>query len=116
MREVEDFKLLGLVDASVKAAMEALGDELMRYLAEAGEEMLPKQEKKPKPQGFRYRSMFSGFKTLLRKTPKATVPRKLTKRDAHQVSLARKDSVSAVKKSMWGIYHHFKKHHGMLNW
>jgi len=36
-REKEDFELLASVDASVKAAYTALGDELEKYLAEAGE-------------------------------------------------------------------------------
>ena len=45
MREQEDFQLLGIIDGSVKAAMESLGDELMRYLREAGEDMGPKEEK-----------------------------------------------------------------------
>ncbi|MBS3137624.1 hypothetical protein J4232_04275 [Candidatus Woesearchaeota archaeon] len=38
MREKEDLELLKSVDSSVKAAMEALGDELERYLKEAGDE------------------------------------------------------------------------------
>src|SRR3989344_4888154 len=46
MREQEDFQLLGVIDGSVKAALEALGDELMRYLKEAGEEFEEKKEEK----------------------------------------------------------------------
>ncbi len=36
-RKAEDLYMLGVVDKSVKAAMEALGEELEKYLAEAGE-------------------------------------------------------------------------------
>lgn len=36
MKDEEDFELLSIVDGSVKAALEALGDELQRYLHEAG--------------------------------------------------------------------------------
>lgn len=36
-RKKEDLYMLGVVDKSVQAAMEALGDELEKYLAEAGE-------------------------------------------------------------------------------
>lgn len=114
MREIEDFKLLGLVDASVKAAMEALGDELMKYLAEAGEEILPK-EKVPHPPKLSYSSIFSGFRSIFQKMP-TIAPKKLTKTDAMLISSAKSDAVADVKKSMWGIYHHFKKHHAMLNW
>lgn len=47
MKEKEDFDLLSVVDGSVKAALESLGDELERYLEEAGEPS-PYGEKKEK--------------------------------------------------------------------
>jgi len=121
MREEEDFKLLGLVDSSVKAAMEALGDELMRYLEEAGEEMAKKEEKKEiKPPSANpllgaykgFREMFTSYKSI-KKIPELKRP---TKKELYKVEQIKKDATSSVKKSMWGIYHHFKKHHGMLNW
>jgi len=37
LKSEEDFRLLSFVDTSVKDAMEALGDELLTYLKEAGE-------------------------------------------------------------------------------
>jgi len=67
MREQEDFQLLGLIDTSVKAAMESLGDELMRYLKEAGEEFGPKTEEKVvKKSSFLspYTSIFKGFSDM----------------------------------------------------
>ncbi len=42
-RQSEDLYMLGVVDRSVRAAMEALGEELERYLSEAGE---PKYKEK----------------------------------------------------------------------
>ncbi len=49
-RREEDLYMLGVVDRSVMAAMEALGDELEKYLAEAGEpkykDRLEKERKK----------------------------------------------------------------------
>ena len=74
MREQEDFQLLGIIDGSVKAAMEALGDELMRYLEEAGEEFGPKTEKKiEKRPSFLspYTSIFKGFSELFGAAQKA---------------------------------------------
>lgn len=116
MREQEDFQLLGLIDGSVKAAMEALGDELMRYLEEAGEEVKKKEEKKEvKPP-----SMYKGFKEMftLFKSPakKLPAPKRPSKSEVYQLDLIKSEAKKAVKTSMWGIYHHFKKHHGMLNW
>ena len=121
MRDREDFKLLGLVDGSVRAAMEALGDELMRYLEEAGEEM--KKQKEPQEiirpptvnpllatyKGFR--DMFTLYKGIGSKGKKAN-----SKKFSEQLSELKKEAGSTVKGTMWGIYHHFKKHHGMLNW
>ncbi|MDO8480846.1 MAG: hypothetical protein Q7S65_03430, partial [Nanoarchaeota archaeon] len=44
LRDREDFKLLGIVDGSVKAAMESLGDEMERYLREAGDDLPDKKK------------------------------------------------------------------------
>lgn len=122
MREQEDFKLLSMVDASVKAAMEALGDELMRYLEEAGEEMKKiekKKEIKPPTIVSPLANVYKGFKdmfTLYKGIKKTPEPKRPSKKDLYQLDLAKSVAASGVKGSMWGIYHHFKKHHGMLNW
>jgi hypothetical protein len=121
MREQEDFQLLGLIDGSVKAAMESLGDELMRYLREAGEEFGPKTEKKEvKKESFLspYTSIFKGISEMFgpSKKPKTTKPKKPSKTDMLKNSLQRQSVATAAKNSTWTIYHHFKKQHGMLNW
>ncbi len=121
MRDQEDFQLLGLVDSSVKAAMEALGDELMRYLEEAGEEMRKKEEKKEKTPTVvsPFANVYKGFRdmfTIYKGVKKAPQPKRPSKRELYQLELAKSEAVEQVKSSMWGIYHHFKKHHGMLNW
>ena len=121
MRAQEDFQLLGIIDASVKAAMEALGDELMRYLEEAGEEFGPKVEKKvEKGHLFSpYTSIFKGFSELFgaaQKAKKVEKPKKETKTDIFKLKMARNTAETNVKDATWTIYHHFKKHHNMLNW
>ena len=121
MRNQEDFQLLGILDASVKAAMEALGDELMRYLEEAGEEMEnPAEDKKTaiktKSLADPYVSVFKGFSELFsRKKSKAkkTAPKKA---DIFQMEITKKTAEDYAKLNMWRAYHHFKKNHGMLNW
>jgi len=119
MREQEDFQLLGLIDASVKAAMEALGDELMRYLEEAGEEMKKKEKAKEiKPTTIK-KSIYKGFKgmfTQYKGVKKPSQGKRPSKKDLYQIDLAKDEAKKGVKASMWSIYHHFKKHHGMLNW
>ncbi len=121
MKEQEDFQLLGVIDGSVKAAMEALGDELIRYLKEAGEEFeekkeAPKEVKKTGP----FMSVFGGFAELftsfkMKKELKAKV-KKITQTDLMKLALAKKEAEDKVKKVMWNTYHHFKKQHDMLNW
>src|SRR3989344_5455374 len=61
MSDQEDFQLLGVIDASVKAAMESLGDELMRYLKEAGEGFEAKIEIKAAPK----QSLISPYTSVL---------------------------------------------------
>jgi hypothetical protein len=115
MKTREDFRLLGIVDSSVKAAMESLGDELMRYLSEAGEETDAKPktfEGASKPTGKPYSSSFNSMKNML---SQAKATRKKKQEDWEQQKAESESSVS-VNKAMWGIYHHFKKHHNMLNW
>ena len=120
MREQEDLQLLGLIDSSVKAALDALGDELMRYLEEAGEEITPKEKELSKKQPMP-KLVFKGFAEIFSsftaKTPAAkAAPKRPSRDDMFKLSLARSDAMKKAKDSMWGIYHHFKKHHGMLNW
>ena len=121
MREQEDLQLLGLVDSSVKAALDSLGDELLRYLEEAGEEFTPKEKTLSKRQSSAlspYTSVFKGFADIFSsfKTKKTIIKLKPSKKDLFQISMAKSDAMKKAKDSMWGIYHHFKKHHGMLNW
>ena len=115
MKSREDFKLLGMVDQSVKAAMESLGDELMRYLEEAGEDFESKQTediREIKPQGRPYSSGFKSVKDILSSVK--------TKKEEGQKDWDKQKAMAAtspkVKKKLWGIVHHFKKHHNMLNW
>jgi len=121
MREHEDFQLLGVIDGSVKAAMEALGDELMRYLKEAGEEF---EEKKipqaPLKRPGQFMSVFEGFEELFKSFRVSKEIRKANKKPTQteimRKAIARKNAEDAVKKVMWNTYHHFKKQHDMLNW
>jgi hypothetical protein len=121
MKEQEDFQLLGIIDASLKAAMEALGDELMRYLKEAGEDLGSKREQKNvKKSSFLspYTSIFKGFSEIFgaAKKQKEVKQKNLSKTESMRLAITRKQAEAAVKGSAWTIYHHFKKHHDMLNW
>ena len=127
LKDIEDFRLMELIDTSVKAAMDALGDELMRYLEEAGSEMFPdkKKEAAEKPKALKQffpgslRKEFNKFfqinKAIASKSALSSSG-KMSSNDAFKIDIARSSARSSAKSSMWTIYHHFKKHHGMLNW
>ncbi len=122
MKTAEDFALLGVIDGSVKAALESLGDELMRYLKEAGEEFEEKKEM-PKPayrQSGAFVSVFRGFAELFTsfKMDKGLkqAKKKISQTQVMKKVFARAKAEDAVKKVMWNTYHHFKKQHDMLNW
>ncbi len=125
LRDLEDFRLLEMIDSSVKAAMDALGDELMRYLAEAGDDVNPARPKgtpvsKNSSKSIQINSPFKSLRGILRasflKQAAAKPSGETGREDAFKIDLARSTARSSVKSAMWTIYHHFKKHHGMLNW
>ncbi|MBS3131674.1 hypothetical protein J4212_04545 [Candidatus Woesearchaeota archaeon] len=120
MRAEEDMELLGVVDASVKAAMESLGDELMRYLQEAGEDMpIHKKEDAAKKLASPHASVFKGFREMFTSFSghKAVRAHKKPKRDdLYRLAKGKRAAATSASAAIWNIYHHFKKHHGMLNW
>ncbi|MEA2035989.1 MAG: hypothetical protein U9O94_00665 [Nanoarchaeota archaeon] len=122
MRGQEDFKLLSLVDGSVKAAMESLGDELMRYLDEAGDDVkhLEKEkEEKPKlpnPLFNAYKGFADMFKLYKGASKGLSTPGRPTREQTYILNNLKKAAEGKMRSSVWGIYHHFKKHHDMLNW
>jgi len=121
MKKEEDFMLIGLIDQSVKAAMDALGDELMRYLAEAGEEELqyvPKTEAEPTPSSQSpFVSIFQGFNQLFTSfKPNVQKEKKMSAVNKFELEKRKSEVKKKLHSSMWNVYHHFKKHHAMLNW
>ncbi len=123
MKKEEEFKLLGLIDGSVRAAMESLGDELMRYLSEAGEgnvkspfetEKIAKANKTTKKMSY----WMNPFKSItdLMVTDKKEKEVELKGEDKYKLSNGRKSAEGKALTLMNSVYQHFKKHHAMLNW
>ncbi|MBN2112264.1 hypothetical protein JW707_04145 [Candidatus Woesearchaeota archaeon] len=110
MKAHEDFELLSTVDSSVKAAMDALGEDMMKYLKEAGEDVgeMPgaaQKEEPPKPRL---------FGLLSPKKPKK--PEKPKKPDKFKQDKEKSNAIKATKPLMWISYKNFKKAHGMVTW
>ena len=123
LREQDDFRMLGVVDGSVKAALDSLGEELQRYLAESGEKDLLKKTEKDthgeKKSDDPFTALFKGFGDLFG----PLVPHKDKKKkraktniEIYEAIMAQRETADSTKKLMWDIYHHYKKHHGMLSW
>ena len=117
MRAQEDFELLGTIDESVKIAMESLGDELMRYLKEAGEDVDAKEKEEEHLKKGPYKSVIQGFTGMFssKKRPKHAEP-KLNRKLAFQIEKDKRKASAWVKIGMWRMYDYFKKQHDMLSW
>ncbi|MFH1649290.1 MAG: hypothetical protein ABIA93_01955 [Candidatus Woesearchaeota archaeon] len=118
-REQEDMEMLGMVDSSVKAAMEALGDELNKYLEEAGEKIEKKAEpEKPKqaPQGSiiePFVEVFKGFGEIFT----SVTGTKEKKTNVFVLNAKAKDAAGeSARFYMYSTYKNYKKSHGMLSW
>ncbi len=124
-REYEDLDLLKEVDASLKDALDALGDDLKKFV-EAGEELFKKEDKKEEKKKEDtyggaldpFKALYSGFKEL----GGAFVPKfsfgESKKKDS--ADLEREGNMGSamgtVKFSLGFAYKNFKKAHKMLAW
>jgi hypothetical protein len=128
-KKEEDMLLLGLVDESVKAAMDALGEDMEKYLWEAGEkefdekrkaqEFADKKKKKSLQSSMAvsaldpFLSVFRGFGEFFT----LFVPiggggkEKKEKRKGDP-----KEAEKSVAIEMYLMYKNYKKGHGMLSW
>jgi len=125
----EDMLLLGMVDASVKAAMEALGDELEKYLWESGEkefeekrkaqEAAEKKKKKMLNTGSvisafdPFISVFRGFGEFFTLFSPTSI---IGSGKKEKLKGSPKEAAKSVSIEMFLIYKNYKKAHGMLSW
>lgn len=125
----EDMLLLGLVDESVKAAMDALGEELERYLAESGEKEMEEMMKAKDDAGKKKRkefeksmglgvgmlepfiSVFQGFGEMLSIITPSGGKKKAKKSKGKPDAAA-----STAAAQMYQMYKNYKKGHAMLSW
>ncbi|MBI4016981.1 MAG: hypothetical protein HY363_04795 [Candidatus Aenigmarchaeota archaeon] len=110
----EDFELLAAIDESLRAAMDALGGDLQKYLKEEKEKLEPKEEKKPEQPSVwaPFIDIGKGFKELaLPFIPKSQKPILSGPSDDEK-----KAASGSAKMHAWQHYKNFKKAHGMLAW
>lgn len=123
LKDQEDLELLESVSGSVKAAMEALGDELEKYLTIAGEENLQefkKEEKKESGKPVKREGLLtpfiSPFMNIGPKKPKMEKPKKKTGKDIVAEEDEKSEAKKEAKSVSWECYKNFKKAHGLLAW
>lgn len=135
-REKEEMQLLSIIDASLKSAMDALSDDLEKYLAEAGEDEFKEKLKEKdvkdnrtalqkwlnirtvesKQENMNFlepiTAVFSGFGEIIGAFMPETVVAKGPKVDD---SAAQKQAKIANGK-MWPLLKNYKKSHQLLTW
>jgi len=128
MKREEDMVLLGMVDESVKAAMEALGDDMEKYLWEAGEKEFEEKrkekeatDKKKKRQAEMsigagmfdpFLSVFKGFGEMF----SLFIPTGIGRGKKEKVKGDSKSAAKAASTEMYLMYKNYKKAHAMLSW
>ncbi len=118
LRDNEDLEIMGMLDRNIANALEALGDDLKKYLEEAEKEVNKKEEKEKKkeqkeekPQGFTnpFSALLEGFKELLFLfIPK---PRKKEKKKKEKAP-----DDKGLLPQLYILYKVYKQAHGMMAW
>lgn len=126
MRNQEDLELLGIIDQSVQAAMEELGEELHNYLEEAGEQLEKQKQEEEQPkkrktlgqglsEGFDpFVAVFKGFGELISSLAPISWDRKKKKKKVFSGNP--KAATGMSQRNMWLIYKNYKKAHKLLTW
>jgi len=124
----EDMLLLGMVDESVKAAMDALGEELEKYLWEAGEKEFEEKRKAEEAAKKKKKMPWDSSNSMVGSTfdPFISVFKgfgeifSLFTPSIRKKGKKVKDSPGDAKKSVAGelyqMYKNYKKAHAMLSW
>lgn len=121
MKDEEDYELISSIDGSLKAAMDALGDDMKKYLDEAREmrKTEKKEEKKPpKLPGIMepFTALGKGFADVVT----TIVPKSKGKESASEKGAKKKAEFGKAAKeassNLWQHYKNFKKAHRMLTW
>ncbi|MBW2985838.1 hypothetical protein KY333_00555 [Candidatus Woesearchaeota archaeon] len=125
MKDKEDVELLKTIDSSIKATLDAIGEDLEKYLEQAGETAEAKDIKAPEPKrasafepfqavGKGFGDMFSSFVPITWKHKEKK--KKPTKQDIAKLAAEAKKAAGSAVASSYANYKYFKKAHKMLTW
>ncbi len=116
-KEKESLVLMGEISASVQQAMEALGEELDRYLEEAKGEGEKKQpEKKEEKRKSLTEKFFGDFYTPRKEKPVKVPSTRELKRQQEDIEAGKKKLLKDMGGIFFTMYKNFKKAHKMIMW
>ncbi|NIA10868.1 MAG: hypothetical protein GWP10_14360 [Nitrospiraceae bacterium] len=120
-RDEEAFEVLTEIDSSLKSAMDALGDELNKYISEHEESVGINKKKEEKEEAVNYSdpftSVFKGFgelfSALVITSPIQSKEKKeeLTRDELAKMEADRKSAAGTASTIIWNTYKNFKKSH-----
>ena len=121
VKDKEMWLLLGDLTGTVVGAMNALGDELDKYLVEARQQKKGEKKEEKKDGGKKQKSFMESFLGEFYQAPeKSSGPVKKSARDAWKESkdldAARGGLAGGVRGVAWNTYNNFKKAHRMITW
>jgi len=118
LKKKETYVLMGEISISIKEAMDALGEDLEKYLDEArGDTDKKKEDEENPPEEKSFAEKFFGdFYTPKKVKPKKGPSRKYEKEKDEKQKEALKDDEKGAKGAAWTLFKNFKKAHKMLAW
>lgn len=122
LREDEELELLGMIDGQIKAAIDALGEELKMYLKQAGDtqfESVQNLDKPVKPRDNPFEAWMKSIKDGLgikeKKDAKGNKPKETAmdkQRKEYETNIAKGEAAQDA----YHIYFYYKKYHEMITW
>jgi hypothetical protein len=119
MKREEDFRLLSYIDNSIRIAMESLGEELIAYLKEAGEDFsddpdaftyISKPSEKKDAPSDPFTSIFKGFGEMF------GAGGGHHGLDKFGIKKGKDKAKKEFSTTVWNTYKDFKKSFRLLNW
>ncbi len=114
LKKNEDLDLLKTISKSVESAVEALGEDLKKYIKEAeGSIYGEKEQKKVEKRSF-WETVAGDF--ISKKPKEEKKSKKQEREDQEKIKEAKEKIVASVKPELHNTFKFYKKAHGMVMW
>lgn len=123
LRELDDLELIKSIDNSIKEAMDSLGEDLKKYIEEAGGELTTQKKEGEKSEAKQpgvldpFVSIFKGAGELTKAFgAKDKKPTKKPKDEQFRIKNEKSAAKGAISNPLWLLYKNYKKSHKMIAW